>query len=209
MLKVQSYNALGSNISFQQNKEAQEGQKQPYFKTHAGAKLGTAIFTTAVVAPVSYASYVANTLKKTPELKVIHEAEIKAAVRRLPHLAAVIIGCGALVDMRTNSKRAKFTQNNISKDIKETLKEDKSAKSTEKGNVYHKSSTGRHEGTLLGMIALPALHIGKLVQAKNIRSLTVVAVALNMVKGAAGGFLLGAITDHFANKGARKFADRG
>jgi F0F1-type ATP synthase assembly protein I len=33
-------------------------------------------------------------------------------------------------------------------------------------------------------------------------------LAFNMVVGALGGLTLGAITDHYANKGAKKFADK-
>ena len=206
MLKVQSYNALDSKISFQQNKEAQEGQKQPYFKTHAGAKLGVALSAIAAT-PVLVSNYAFSNLVELKGTSMAKDA--KSAIRKFPIIAAIIIGCGVIVDALINKKRAKFAQDNVSKDLKQVLNEDKSAKSTEKGNVYHKSNVGKRQGALLGMVVLPACNALNAAKNKSLGKLSFVGVAINALQGLAGGFVLGAITDHFANKGARKFADRG
>jgi len=112
-----------------------------------------------------------------------------------------------LIDKYINKKRTEFAEATKNKDIREIAKEERQARFTEKGNSYCESNIGKKYGTLLGVVALPVLNAINGAIRGN-RSFSLFGILTSAAAGALGGLTLGAITDHYANKGARKFADK-
>ncbi|MBR6301375.1 hypothetical protein IKR55_01425 [bacterium] len=206
MLAVQGYSFSQPRVSFKQNENPQDVQQQS-FKTHAGLKIGTAL---SVIAAARH-GLSAKGQSMAAKVGAIDEAAAKATKSKIlwtiPITALVYIGCGVILDKLINDKRVKFSQDSASKDMKETIKSDKTADITREGNVYQKSKTGKKYGTLLGLVAFPALRAVNLAIKENKRC-SVLGFAINMAVGAVAGRILGSWTDNSANKGAKKFADK-
>lgn len=206
MLAVQGYSFSQPRVSFKQNENPQDVQQQS-FKTHAGLKIGTAL---SVIAAARH-GLSAQGQSMAAKVGAIDEVAAKATKSKIlwtiPITALVYIGCGVILDKLINDKRVKFSQDSASKDMKETIKSDKTADITREGNVYQKSKTGKKYGTLLGLVAFPALRAVNLAIKENKRC-SVLGFAINMAVGAVAGRILGSWTDNSANKGAKKFADK-
>ena len=224
MLSVQNYN-YQPKVSFKQNPQKQEN-KPNSFTTHAGLKTGIAVSVLGAgykLAVTSVANGLLNqgrtllteflnaagdTIPK--EMKTGIEAISNSASKNywtIPVTFAIYTGCGALIDKYINDKRANFAEATKNKDIKEIAKNERKARFTEKGNSYYESNIGKKYGTLLGIVALPILKAinGAI---KGNHSFSLFGLAIYVAGGALGGLTLGAITDHYANKGAKKFADK-
>jgi hypothetical protein len=194
MLSVKTYNNKPI-ISFK-NEEDKKVSGGEYYKTHAGWKTGV------VVGGVSAASsLLLNNLVKSPT-----GVDKKLGIL-IPIGLAVYAGCGALVDKFINKKRENFAKNTAGADLKNAIKENKKAEVTRNGNVYYKSDIGKKYGAALGVFAYPLLTVSKsALRGNGVAPLAV--LLLNACVGAIGGSILGSITDSFANKGAKKFADK-
>ena len=207
--------------SFKQNEAKSDPTKS--FETHAGLKTG-AVYS-GIGAATSLSAYaIADKFLKAGKSAVeeigdeaAHEAGdilseaskyLKSAGKKLwftiPLSVAICAGCGALIDKITNDNRAKFDKENEGKDSKTILKSNPDAELTRTGEVYQKSSTGKKYGTLLGAVVLPVW--AKLHQLIT-KTKSPIGIISNIIIGAIGGLTLGAITDHYANKGAIKHAD--
>lgn len=158
--------------------------KEPY-KTHAG------LITGSVVGAVTGGI---NLMTST-----------KSALISLASYAAI----GAAVDAITNNKRENFEKETSGKDKKEILQTNDNAELSRTGEVYHKTNVGKTYGTAIGAITLPLLQELQLsnVGLKLGEGAGIFRVA-SAITGALGGLALGAISDHFANNGAKKHADK-
>lgn len=226
MLSVQNYQLTQPKISFKQNEEKKE-QAPKSFSTHAGLKTGVAVAGTGAVYTLTAGSIASGLINRAKSFvgELVDEIDVeqakselnnaddvlKSAKKRyywtIPVTMAVYAGCGALVDKFINDKRADFDKNTQGKDSKEILKNNNDAELTRDGNVYQKSNIGKKYGAAIGVVALPVLNaINKAIKGASHFSFKM--LAFNMIVGALGGLTLGAITDHYANKGAKNFADK-
>ena len=223
MLSVQNYNMNTPQVSFKQNEET----SQKPFVTHAGLKTGAVVGSIGAASTLGLYS-VADRLIKLGEsalggaeeigAEAAHDvgnvfsemgASLKAAGKKLwitlPIGIAVYTGCGALIDKLTNDKRAKFAQDNAGKDTKEVVRDNPDAELTRCGEVYQRTNTGKKFGTLLGAVVLPIWSkTGSMIS----KSKPLIGVVGKSIIGALGGLILGSIADHYANKGAKKYADK-
>ncbi len=226
MLSVQNYKLAQSGISFKQNEEKKE-QTPNSFTTHAGLKTGATVAGAGAVYTLttgSIANGLVNRAKSfVGELVDGIEAEqvkselneagdvLKSARKKylwtVPVTIAAYAGCGALIDKFINDKRSDFAKNTQNKSTQDIVKDNNDAELTRNGKVYQKTNIGKKYGAALGVVALPVLNaINKAIKGTSHFSFKM--LAFNMVVGALGGLTLGAITDHYANKGAKKFADK-
>ena len=226
MLSVQNYSMNTPQVSFKQNEEKASDNKA--FETHAGLKTGAIAGGIGAASTLSLYALADKLVKSGKDAiaegaeelgkDAVHEAgnffseasaQLKAAGKKLwitiPIGLAVYSGCGALIDKLTNDSRAKFAQDNAGKDTKEILKNNSDAELTRGGEVYQKSSIGKKYGALLGAVVLPLWAKSKSLITK---AKSPVGIIGNVITGALGGLILGAITDHYSNKGAVKHADK-
>ena len=229
MLSIQNYQTSQPKVYFKQNEEQKE-QSQNSFSTHAGLKTGIAVAGAGTLYKVTVASSANGIFDKAKgfinELaSTIGEdaAEglkaglsdagdlIKSAKKRyywtIPVTMGTYAGCGALVDKFINDKRANFTKNTQNKDVKDIIANNSDAELSRNGNVYQKSNTGKKYGAALGVVALPVLNaINSVI--KGSYKFSLIGTGFSIAIGALGGLTLGAITDHYSNKGAKKFVEK-
>lgn len=223
MLSVQNYQMTTPQVSFKQKEET----SQSPFVTHAGLKTGAVVGGIGAASTIGLYTFADKLLKlgkgvvaEGAEMgeeaahdmgNVLSEAgaSLKAAGKKLwitvPIGIAVYTGCGALIDKLINDKRAKFAQDIAGKDTKDIVKDNSDAELTRRGEVYQRSNIGKKFGTLLGAVVLPAWSKTSEMITK---SKSPVGIVGNAIIGALGGLILGSITDHYANKGAIKHADK-
>ena len=224
MLSVQNSLSHTPQVSFKQNDEKMD---KP-FETHAGLKTGAVVGGIGAASTLSLYA-LADKFVKAGEKAVsgtavemgeeaAYEAgnflsevssALKSAGKKLwftvPIGIAVYTGCGALIDKLTNDSRAKFAQDNAGKDTKEILKNNPDAELTRRGEAYQKTNIGKKYGALLGAVVLP---LWKLAHSAITKTKSPFGIVTAVVTGALGGLTLGAITDHYSNKGAVKHADK-
>ena len=226
MLAVQTYN-YQPKVSFQKN-EPKQDNKPNSFTTHAGLKTGATVAAVGAAYKLTFSKIVdviagaaqglvSQVLQSADENLSreiqggLGESGLKSAKNKylwtIPVSVAVYTGCGALIDKLINDKHSKFAENSKNKNVKDIVKDDKDAELTRKGNPYCRTNIGKKYGTLLGIVALPVLKYTNNA-IKGFRGVSLIGVGINMIAGAIGGLTLGSITDHFANKGAKKFADK-
>jgi hypothetical protein len=225
MLSVQNYQMTQPKISFKQNEE-KKTEAPNTFLTHAGVKTGAAVAGAGVLYNLTAGSLASSLVNRAGgfigSMMGVEEAEqvkselneatdiLKSAKKKyywtIPVTMAVYAGCGALVDKFINDKRADFDKKVQGKDTKDVVKDNPDADLTRNGNVYQKSNTGKKYGAAIGVVALPVLKaINKAI--KGTSHFSVKLLLVQMAAGALGGLTLGAITDHYANKGAKNFVD--
>ncbi len=222
MLSVQNYRVTPARVAFKGNDENQV-QTQP-FKTHAGLKTGTVYATICALSALG-TNKIASAIGKIGEEVARENADeigeqtareirqnskaIKTAIGKskytIPLSIAVSLACGAIVDSVINKKQDKFAQKVNENGKNATLQEEDRAELTKRQNIYYNSNTGKKLGTLLGMVALPALNATTKAIAKAKGGMGILSSA---IIGTIGGFILGAITDACANKAAKKHADK-
>lgn len=119
----------------------------------------------------------------------------KMILKNLAFAIPIYLGAGAVVDYFNNKQRKENEPNAITKN----------------GNEYTKVNMGKKLGLILGAAAQIGLMA---VQPKRMKRVDMLSPNPKLTKaistgiGAVGGFILGAITDHNANKKAAKEADK-
>ena len=204
MLKVNSYvysnnmNFAGGNAAPQEQISASSVSKdskvQKYPKTHAGLCLGVfaaggAVLTEGLIHKIKGATE--SSCKKT-----------MSPLLFIPISIATLIGCGLVTDKIINDKNSQFIQKTKDMTPTQATASEKRAELTRKGNPYYKSGTGKLIGIIGGTVITPIL--GLLHSKGKINYLRLI----EMAAGAIGGLSLGAISDHYANKNARNYADK-
>src|SRR5574344_1191684 len=179
-------------------------QVKPY-KTHAGLILGSVLsgFYSLALLPTVFADKFIKdktVLKKIPKISKSTNAIALGAY----------IGCGVLTDVLINKRQAKFATEMNTMGKQQTINKDENVELTSKGNAYCPTSIGKKAGVLLGGLAIPVLNaIEYKVNAKNTNiKRTKMGIVVSGLTSALAGLTLGAITDHFANKGAGKYSDK-
>ena len=133
-----------------------------------------------------------NSLAKTAEnAKSLNASTLKSFAKTAP----MAIGAGVLVDYLNNRQRANTEPNAV----------------TEKGNKYTKVNNGTKFGALLGGLCGVINGVLNCNLFKDAAKFSKTGAAIGSFIGicsmAAGGYLLGSITDMLANKKAAKIAD--
>ncbi len=211
---IQSYNSTPTRIAFKA-----DGEKAPtsqadysYYKTNAGLKTGGvyaciagAMGALSATFSKGLLNFAKNNGGDAKQVEAASKTLGKAAIT-IPISMAVYVACGALIDKFINNKRAQFHEINAGKDKNEILKNNPDAETTRSGEVYQHTNVGKKYGALLGAVVSPAL--GLAVNAIAKQKSGAIGIVSSIISGTVGGLLLGAITDHYANKGAEKYADR-
>jgi uncharacterized membrane protein YeaQ/YmgE (transglycosylase-associated protein family) len=216
---VQNCSVVPMRVSFKANEEKGLPVSENYstYKTHAGVKTGTVFAALSAGSSLLIASLANKIFKSGKEImqEIGSAADVKNMEQAskslgkigytLPIAAAVYIGCGALIDMFINKKRAKFDAENLGKDKQEILKNNPDSETTRSGEVYLRTNVGKKYGTILGAVVCPILNA---VTSAITKTKSKTGIIGGIVMGALGGLMLGAITDRYSNKGAEKHADK-
>lgn len=226
MLSVQNYSFSAATPKFRgENSKPQDQNQKPQtapkaFETHAGLKTGAVYggITAAMLGLTSsFAKFgekaAAEIAKETPDAatEIANSAKQmknvgKGMLMYAPIYFLAALGCGAVVDKIINNKNAQFAERVQKEGKEEVLKSDDHADKLRQGGVYYRADEGKKYGAALGAVVLPALNVAHSLLTKT--KVKPVGLAIGAVEGALGGLMLGAITDSFANKGARRFADK-
>ena len=219
MLNVQNYNLVSKVPSFKGETKENKKPEAKYYHSNAGLKtgsvyagIGTAgVLLTSAVSKFSsgiidqIAKESAENANEMKELSKLTKNMGRGFLIYVPIFIATALGCGAIVDKVINKKNAAFAEK-VEKEGKEkAFKSEENADMTFKKNVFYKSNVGKTLGTALGAVTLPLLGVVMSLVCKS--KVNMSKVLMQVVNGALGGLLLGAITDNIANNGARKFAD--
>lgn len=117
----------------------------------------------------------------------------------LPAFTFVSVGAGYIIDKKINGKHSDLANNKIGL-------EDKRVEKSKNDNLYYRSNIGKKLGALIGAVSLPVLTVVCNLATKkpvNFKRLLVDASF-----GALSGFEFGATVDFFANKSAKKHAEK-
>lgn len=222
MLTVQNYRITPNRVSFKgEGDESSQSQAPKPYQTKAGLKTGAAYAAVNTAIALGVTGMAKKGLKFTKEVaEEIDDTTVKEAISKgtkeftkaskkmwitIPIGILVSLGCGAIVDNLINKKNKLVADKLAAEGKKAALDSDDRADITKKENVYYRSNKGKTIGTLLGVVAYPALLKTETLISKVKSPIGIVGA---VVTGALGGLILGSITDKCANNAARKYVDK-
>lgn len=222
MLTVQNYRITPNRVSFKgEGDESSQSQTPKPYQTKAGLKTGGAYAAATTALTLGIAGMAKKGLKFTKDVaEEIDDTTVKEAINKgtkeftkvnkklwitIPITVLVSLGCGAIVDNLINKKNKLVADKLATEGKKAALDSDDRADITKKENVYYRSNKGKTIGTLLGVIAYPALIKTEALITKTKSPIGIVG---SVITGALGGLILGSITDKCANNAARKYVDK-
>ena len=195
MLAIQNISVKPSSMPFKGN-DNKACETHSALKTRGIASAINGIIAVTGISALKSDDFVNNSMKNFA----------KGSLALLAIGIAATLGCGALIDSMFNYNHKLLAQEMKTKSKQDILKNNDDIYITDKGNMYYHANTGKKVGTLYGAIAAPALTILSSFLYKT--PIQKASIPLSIVLGTIAGLISGTVSDFFANRTAKKFADR-
>lgn len=201
MLAIQNINAKPYSVQFR-------GNQDKACETHSALKT-RGVFG-AITATAAAIGFSAIDFFSKGSVDAFSSSALKGVKKysfiTLSLMIAASLGCGALIDSMFNNNHKQLAEDMKTKTKQDILANNDSVQLTDKGNMYYHANTGKKVGTLYGALALTALNTISSCICKT--PISKLMLASSVVIGGITGLVSGTISDFFANRTAKKFADR-
>lgn len=218
MSKINSVTTNLNTVNYYTNNKSNNVNSDKPYKTHIGLKSGISDVVITVGSGFALTKFIKKMIKNIENSKEINNAtpemsNLRYIIDKLKKCLATVksmkyflsaslltyVGMGYIIDKKINEKYSDLANHKIGL-------EDKRVRKTKKDNLYYKSNIGMKLGTLIGATSLPVLNI--LCNLATKKAVNVKSLFSNAFWGAFGGFEFGVFVDFFANKSAKKHADK-